>query len=823
MDQARFTGAAKKVLDEAKEQARLLGYNYIGTEHVLLGLLSVEDTTVSQTLQSECVTRERVIEGIEQFVGPGDYKFTPAFGYSRCAKRIMENSHEQADILGDEAVGTEHLLLAMLNEHDCAVTRILAALGVDIASLGKSVTGKKTKNEAQAAAAKVRARAHVPTPTVDQYSKDLTRAAGENALDPVIGRKTEIERIMQILSRRTKNNPVLIGDPGVGKSAIVEGLAQRIVSGRVPEMLLDKRVVMLDLAAMVAGSKYRGEFEERLKKAIDELKKATHVILFIDELHTIIGAGASEGAMDAANILKPALARGEIQIIGATTVDAYRKHVEKDAALERRFQPVKVEEPNREETQNILRGLRMHYEAHHGVSITDEAIDAAVELSGRYINDRFWPDKAIDLMDEAASRVRLRSFLHGSCIQEVEDELAEVLARKRQAVEEQEFELAATIRDEEQVLHERIREIESDWEEKHQTDLAEVTQEDIAQIVAQWTSVPVTKLTEDENRRLMKLEDTMHKRVIGQNEAVDALGRAIRRASAGLKDPKRPIGSFIFLGPTGVGKTELSKALSEAIFGEEDAMVRIDMSEYMEKHSVAKLVGSPPGYIGYDEGGQLTERIRRRPYSVVLFDEIEKAHPDVFNILLQVMEDGRLTDSKGRVVDFKNTVLIMTSNVGAHNTQIQDFLGMNCEGGFSGENFEKAKEMLMDELKKTFRPEFLNRVDEIIVFHPLDEEHTRRIADLMLANAVERLRLQDIHIEVLPEARNFLAKAGHNPMYGARPMRRVIQQKLEDVLSEAIITGRIKTGDHVQVYVKDGEMHFTKSWDNTRKYRGKDQ
>jgi len=811
IDQARFTGVVKRVLDEAEEQARMLGYNYIGTEHVLLGLLSIEDSTVSRTLRSECITRERVIEGIERIVGPGDHMFTPAFGYSRCTRRVMENSQIQAEILGAEAIGTEHLLLAMLGEHECAVRQILAGLGVDIESLQKSLTGMRPRNP-KAAAAMTRAREPVPTPTIDLYSRDLTRAALEGALDPVIGRKTEIQRIMQILGRRTKNNPVLVGDPGVGKSAIVEGLAQRIASGRVPEMLSGKRLVTLDLAAMVAGSKYRGEFEERLKKAIEELKKAAYIILFIDELHTIIGAGSSEGAMDAANILKPALARGEIQIIGATSAEEYSKHVEKDAALERRFQPVKVDEPDTEETLKILRGLSAHYEAHHGVTIRDEAIAAAVELSGRYISDRRWPDKAIDLIDEAASRVRLRGFLHGSSVQEIEDGLEDVLARKQKAVEAQAYELAASIRDEEQALHDRVRELESDWEKHRFEEDAEVTKEDIAKVVAQWTSVPVTKLTEDENRRLMRLEAKMHERVIGQDEAVDALAKAIRRASAGMKDPRRPIGSFIFLGPTGVGKTELSKALSEAMFGEEDAMVRLDMSEYMEKHSVAKLVGSPPGYIGYDEGGQLTEQIRRRPYSVVLFDEIEKAHPDVFNILLQIMEDGRLTDSKGRRVDFKNTVLIMTSNVGAHNTEIQEILGLNDEGGYKGENFETAREMLLDELKKTFRPEFLNRVDEIIVFHPLGEEHTRRIADLMLAGVVRRLRQQDIHVEVLPGARDFLAKAGHNPVYGARPMRRVIRQKLEDALSEAIITGRIKSGEHVEAYVKDGEICFAKRW-----------
>jgi ATP-dependent Clp protease ATP-binding subunit ClpC len=809
MDQARFTGGAKKVLEEAKEQARQLGYNYIGTEHVLLGLLSVEDTVVSRTLESESVTRERVIEGIEQLIGRGDYKFTPAFGYSKSAKRIMESSYAQADMMGDESVDAEHLLLAMLSEQDCAVTRILSGMGVNIDSVEKSVAGQKRKKNAP------RPLSAEPTPTVDKYSRDLTRAALENALDPVIGRRTEIERIMQILSRRTKNNPVLIGDPGVGKSAIVEALAMRIAAGRVPRMLAGKRLVTLDLAAMVAGSKFRGEFEERLKKAIDELKDAKSVILFIDELHTIIGAGASEGAMDAANILKPALARGELQIIGATTVEEYRKHVEKDAALERRFQPIRVEEPTREETRDILRGLRAHYEAHHGVTFLDEALSAAVELSGRYINDRYWPDKAIDLMDEAASRVRLRSFLRDCCIEDMEDELEQTAARKRQAVNDQDFELAAAIRDEAHDIEEKIRQMEDCREEDERP---EVTPEDIAEIVAQWTSVPVTKLTEDENKRLMLLEDTMHKRVIGQNEAVDALARAIRRASAGLKDPRRPIGSFIFLGPTGVGKTELSKALSEAIFGEEDAMIRIDMSEYMEKHSVAKLVGAPPGYVGYDEGGQLTERVRRKPYSVVLFDEIEKAHPDVFNILLQIMEDGRLTDSKGRVVDFKNTVLIMTSNVGAHNREIQEILGMSGEGAFSGESFELAKEMLMEELKRTFRPEFLNRVDEIIVFHPLGEEHTRKIADLMLSGVIKRLSAQGIRVDIVPEARNAIAKMGHDPMYGARPMRRVIQQKVEDALSEAIISGRIVAGDHIQVYVSDGKIRFTRSWDISRRY-----
>ncbi len=810
MEQARFTVSAKKVLEEAKQQARQLGYNYIGTEHVLLGILKEEDTLASKTLHSESVTRERVLEGIEQLVGRGDYKFTPAFGYSKCTKKIMETSHEQADNLGDDTVGTEHLLLAMLGEKDCAVPRILDGLGIDIGFIEKSVTINKGKGIERATVNVRRKSCIVDTPTIDEYSDDLTKAAFEGRLDPVIGREKEIERILQILSRRTKNNPVLVGDPGVGKSAIVEGLAQRVVKNRVPDILLDKRIVTLDLAAMVAGSKFRGEFEERLKKVISELKQDKSIILFIDEMHTIMGTGASEGSMDAANILKPALARGDIQIIGATTVEEYRKHIEKDAALERRFQPVRVEVPTQEETVAILSGLKSLYEDYHGIKVQPEAIKAAVELSGRYISDRFWPDKAIDLMDEALSKVRLRSYLRTRELMELKDELDNITNEKKLAILGQDYEDAASIRDREKELLEKITVAEAELAEKKKSDVMEVTEDDVAAIVAQWTSIPVTKLTEDDNKRLMKLEELMHKRVIGQDEAVVALARSIRRANAGLKDPKRPIGSFIFLGPTGVGKTELSKALTEALFSKEDAMIRIDMSEYMEKHSVSKLVGSPPGYIGYDEGGQLTEQVRRRPYSIILFDEIEKAHPDVFNILLQIMEDGRLTDSKGRLIDFKNTVLIMTSNVGAHNVEIQNIMGLSKNEEMSSEKFEMAKEMLMEELRKTFRPEFLNRVDEIVIFHPLSQKHTKLIADLMLSTMIKRLKEKGLDVEIMDSARSYLAKEGHDPMYGARPMRRVIQQKVEDALSEKIISGDIKIGESIYVYEEEGKIKFSK-------------
>ncbi len=799
----KFTEGAQRALRSAQEHARALGHNYVGTEHLLLGILAVTDSPGAKTLYSMNIDSKRVVEQIERMVGRGDYKFNDSFDFTPRSKKVIELSLIEARNLGHSYVGTEHLLLALIHESDSVAVRILTNLGAHLQSVEQMVASA-ARNEGNEKAA---SRGKADTPTLDQFGKDLTKMARDGELDPVIGRKTEIERIVQILSRRTKNNPVLIGEPGVGKSAVAEGLAQCIVDGTIPDILKDKRVVTLDLAGMIAGTKYRGEFEERVKAAMDELKKAKNVILFIDELHTIIGAGATEGAMDAANILKPALARGEIQVIGATTMDEYRKHIEKDAALERRFQPVVVGEPTKEETLRILEGLRDRYEAHHKARITDEALRAAVDLSDRYISDRFLPDKAIDLMDEAASRVRIRSLVAPPDIKELEGKLAKLRKEKEEAIANQNFERAASIRDDERQVQDEMKRLQDEWEERSRR--CEVTEEDIAAIVSMWTSIPVTRLTEDESQRLLKLEEVLHGRVIGQEEAVSAISRAIRRSSAGLKDPKRPIGSFIFLGPTGVGKTELSKALAEAIFGDENAMVRVDMSEYMEKHSVSRLVGSPPGYVGYDEGGQLTEKIRRRPYSVILLDEIEKAHPDVFNILLQVMEDGRLTDAKGRTVDFKNTVVIMTSNIGASKIGKKRALGFGTQDEKA--SFDGTREMLLEELKRAFRPEFLNRVDDIIVFHPLDEEHTRQIAGLMLRSVVKRLEERDIHITVSDEAVDFLAKEGFDPVYGARPLRRAIQQKVEDALSEELLAGNLKLGDSIRVTLRDGKLAFDKA------------
>ncbi|MFZ5974081.1 MAG: ATP-dependent Clp protease ATP-binding subunit [Bacillota bacterium] len=801
----RFTEGAQRALRSAQEHARALGHNYVGTEHLLLGILAVTDSQGAKTLYSMNIDTKRVAEKIERMIGRGDYKFDEAFDFTPRSKKTIELSLQEAKNLGHNFVGTEHLLLALIREKDSVAARILVQLGAHLQSIEEAAAAN-AKNDAEQASAKGRAPVKVDTPTLDQFGKDLTKMAKDGQLDPVIGRVGEIERIVQILSRRTKNNPVLIGDPGVGKSAVAEGLAQCIIDGTIPDILKDKRVVTLDLAGMVAGTKYRGEFEERVKAALDELKKAGNVILFIDELHTIIGAGATEGAMDAANILKPALARGEIQVIGATTMDEYRKHIEKDAALERRFQPVAIGEPSKEETLHILEGLRDRYEAHHKVRITDEALRAAVDLSDRYISDRFLPDKAIDLMDEAASRVRIKSLVAPPDIKELETRLAALRKEKEEAIANQNFERAASVRDDERAVLDSMKRLHEEWEERSRR--SEVTDEDIASIVSSWTSIPVTRLTEDESQRLLKLEEVLHERVIGQDEAVEAISRAIRRSSAGLKDPKRPIGSFIFLGPTGVGKTELSKALAEAIFGDENAMVRIDMSEYMEKHTVSRLVGSPPGYVGYDEGGQLTEKIRRRPYSVILFDEIEKAHPDVFNILLQVMEDGRLTDAKGRTVDFKNTVVIMTSNVGASNIGKKRAMGFGTQDEKAG--FASTKDMLLEELKRTFKPEFLNRVDDIIVFHPLDEEHTRRIAGLMLRNVAKRLHERDIHITISDAVVDYLAKEGFDPVYGARPLRRAIQQRVEDALSEELLAGNVQIGDKILAYMEDGKLAFKK-------------
>lgn len=804
----RFTEGARRALAMAQESAKELGHNYVGTEHLLLGLLQEEDSPASRMLAQSGVEYSAALRQIERLVGRGDYQFTDSFGYTPRTKKVIELSLYEAKTLNNNYIGTEHLLLALIRERESVAARILQDLGVDLAELRKAMNEGAGDGTGKPGAA--RGTGSIDTPTLDKYGKDLTQLARDGELDPVIGRSEEISRIVQILSRRTKNNPVLIGDPGVGKTAIIEGLAQRIVSGDIPEMLKDKRVITLDLGGMLAGTKYRGEFEERIKAAIDELIASGNTILFIDELHTIVGAGASEGSVDASNILKPALARGQIQVVGATTLDEYRKHIEKDSAFERRFQPVTVGEPSQEEAKQILFGLRDRYEAHHKARITDEAVNAAVELSARYISDRFLPDKAIDLMDEAASKVRLQAYVSPPDLKELENKIEEARKEKEEAVNNQNYERAAQVRDAEMQLRKEMEELRKSWEDARKEEKCVVTEEDVAQVVASWTGVPVKKLTEDESQRLLNLEGTLHDRVIGQDEAVSAVARAIRRARAGLKDPKRPIGSYIFLGPTGVGKTELAKALAETMFGDENAMVRLDMSEYMESHSVSKLTGSPPGYVGYDDGGQLTEKVRRKPYAVILFDEIEKAHPDVFNALLQILEDGRLTDSKGRTVDFKNTILIMTSNVGANRLNKSARLGFGSDDNASVSNYERMKDTMLEELKRAFRPEFLNRVDEIILFHSLEKEQTLEIVKLMLKSVMHRLEERGISLSVTPEVEAYLAETGFDPTYGARPLRRAIQQQVEDSLSEEILSGRVQLGDSVQAVMQDGKLHWEK-------------
>jgi len=796
---ARFTERAQKVLALAQEEATRLRHPGVGTEHILLGLVREGEGIAAKALMSLGVSTEKVQGEVEKIIGQGQSQIS-AMTYTPRAKKVIELSIDEARKLSHTYVGTEHILLGLIREGEGVAARVLNNLGISLAKARQQVLQLLGGDVSEAGPDK---ESSAGTPTLDSLARDLTQMARDGKLDPVIGRTMEIERVVQVLSRRTKNNPVLIGEPGVGKTAIAEGLAQQIVAGDIPETLRNKRVMVLDMGTVVAGTKYRGEFEDRLKKIMEEIRQAGNVILFIDELHTLIGAGGAEGAIDASNILKPALARGELQCIGATTLDEYRKHIEKDAALERRFQPITVNQPTPEEATSILRGLRDKYEAHHRVKITDEALDAAVRLSDRYISDRFLPDKAIDLIDEAASRVRLRTHTAPPDMKELEQRLEKCRNEKDAAVQSQEFEKAASLRDEEQRLKEELEALKERWKQKQDNNEVKVTAEDIAHIVSSWTGVPVKQLAEEESERLMNLESVLHSRVIGQEEAVDAVSRAIRRARAGLKDPKRPIGSFIFLGPTGVGKTELARALAEAMFGDEDAIIRIDMSEFMERHSTSRLVGSPPGYVGYDEGGQLTEKVRRKPYSVVLLDEVEKAHPEVFNILLQVLDDGRLTDGKGRTVDFRNTVIIMTSNVGAEMIRKGGSLGFKPD---TAREYEDMKDKVMQELRRTFRPEFLNRVDEMIVFHSLTEGQIGEIVELMIKELRRRLREQDIDFTLTDEAKEFLAKEGFDPQYGARPLKRAIQRHIEDKLSEALISGTIRRGDTVRIGLAGTEL-----------------
>ncbi|MDD6735768.1 MAG: ATP-dependent Clp protease ATP-binding subunit [Clostridiales bacterium] len=803
---SNFTEKARIAINNAHDAACEMGHGYIGSEHLLLGIVMEGTGVGAKILENAGAKKEVLMQRISELMGTNmpinknvELALTPR------SKRILEIAAMEARNMGHNYIGTEHILIGIIKDGDGVGANILASCGVDFNTIYNDIVSSTEQNYTDGKHSSKRAQGG-KTPTLDQFGRDLTHLAEEGKFDPVIGRDEEIARVIQILSRRTKNNPCLIGEPGVGKTAVAEGLAQKIAEGDVPELLKNKRLVTMDLSSMVAGAKYRGEFEDRLKKAIEEVKAAGNVILFIDEIHTIVGAGSAEGAIDASNILKPSLARGEVQLIGATTINEYRKYIEKDAALERRFQPVMVGEPGVDETIEILKGLRDKYEAHHGVKIDDSALEAAAKLSERYITDRFLPDKAIDLMDEAASKKRLSALTAPDNVKSLEKEAEELRKEKQEAIISQNFEKAAELRDREKVLEEELEKGKSRWKDNNKSNELVITERDIADIIAEWTHIPVARVEEEEGERLKHLEETLHKRVIGQDEAVSAVSRAIRRGRAGLKDPKRPTGSFLFLGPTGVGKTELSKALAEAMFGSEDAMIRVDMSEYMEKHSVSKFVGSPPGYVGYDEGGQLTEKIRKQPYSVILFDEIEKAHPDVFNIMLQMLDDGILTDAQGRRVDFRNTVIIMTSNLGA-----KDILNTESKMGFGtdkkesvGNEHEVIKGKVMEKVKQAFKPEFLNRIDEIIVFDRLTEENIKSIAGIMLSGLKKRLKANDIDITFTDEAVSEIAKEGFDPVYGARPLRRAIQSKIEDMLSEEIIDGKIK--EKATVDVKDGQF-----------------
>lgn len=810
----QYTNQAKTAVKYAEKTARRYKHSYIGTEHLLAGLLHEEEGTAGMVLRDMGISEERLMEMIRKLIAPEESNVLNAdrAGYTPRATRMLEGAVEEADDLRSEKIGTEHLLLAMLREVDCMGTRLLHTMGVNIRKLQNEVLaamGEEVANPRDNGNARSRNEAATGTPTLDQYSRDLTEMARQGVMDPVVGREDEIGRVIQILSRRTKNNPCLIGEPGVGKTAVVEGLAQRITQGLVPEKMKNRRLVVLDLSGMVAGSKYRGEFEERIKKVIAEVMEHPGILLFIDELHTIIGAGGAEGALDASNILKPSLSRGEIQIIGATTIEEYRKHIEKDAALERRFQPVTVEEPTQEQAVEILKGLRPYYEKHHGVTITDEALEAAVKMSIRYVADRHLPDKAIDLMDEASSRVQLTGITVPPQLKEVEQNLHALAEKKEEAIREGDFSRARELQEGQKELEESYEKLKKRQEQRYKNKKMQVTEENIAQIVSSWTKIPVQKLAQKESKRLASLEKELHKRVIGQEEAVEAVAKAIKRGRVGLKDPARPIGSFLFLGPTGVGKTELSKALAETVFGSEQAMIRVDMSEYMEKHSVSKLIGSPPGYVGYEEGGQLSEKIRRNPYSVILFDEIEKAHPDVFNILLQVLDDGHITDAQGRKVDFKQTCIIMTSNAGAQSIVEPKRLGFS-QGEDKKKDYEDMKRGVMEEVRRIFKPEFLNRVDEILVFHMLDKQEIRQIVNILVKKLEKRCKEQlDIELVVRNSVKDYLAENGFDSKYGARPLKRAIQNKLEDRMAEEILDGKIHRGDRVIVSVSKKVIKFS--------------
>jgi ATP-dependent Clp protease ATP-binding subunit ClpC len=805
----RFTERARRVIILAQEEAKRLNHSAVGTEHILLGIVREGEGVASKVLESLNISPERVRAEIESAIGRGERTPHEEVTFTPRAKKVLELALDEARRLGHNYIGTEHLLLGLIREGEGVAARVLEAMGADLERvrsqvvylLGEEGTASYTKQASK-------------TPTLDEFGRDLTKLARDNKLDPVIGREREIERVIQVLSRRTKNNPALIGEPGVGKTAITEGLAQRIVRGDVPEVLRNKRVVQLDLAALVAGTKYRGEFEERMKKVMEEIRKAQgEVVLFVDELHTLVGAGAAEGAIDASNILKPSLSRGELQCIGATTLDEYRKYVERDAALERRFAPILVAEPNVEQTVEILRGLRERYEAHHGVKISDDALVAAASLADKYISDRFLPDKAIDLMDEAASKIRLQASFLPQEVRQALDKAERVRREKEDAIKGQDFEKAASLRDKEKVLRQKLEELESSWKTDKGRDITTVSADDIADIVSSWTGIPVMRLVQEETEKLLKMEVSLHTRIVGQEEAVHAVSRAVRRARAGLKDARRPIGSFIFLGPTGVGKTELTLALAEFLFGDEGAVIRIDMSEYTERHTVSRLVGAPPGYVGYEEGGQLTEQVRRRPYSVVLLDEIEKAHPEIFNVLLQILEDGRLTDAQGRTVDFKNAVIIMTSNVGAPQIQRESgfgFRGTENERLEAERSYDRMKTHVMEELRRTFRPEFLNRVDEIIVFRPLSRDQIRLIVDILMDRVRREIRGQGMSLTVTDAGRELLSIEGYDPQYGARPLRRAIQRLVEDPLSDDMLRGKFTAGDQIVLDVRDGVVVFEK-------------